>query len=62
MGAVGLIYNATLTTKVMESGQANAVLIAREFSRNPNFVLDVAKELGVKVKWPIQLHRAEPVR
>ncbi len=59
-GAVGLIYTAELATKVMDSGQADAVLVAREFSRNPSFVLDVAKALGVKVKWPIQLHRSEP--
>lgn len=59
-GAVGMIYNAELATKVMECGQADAVLVARQFSRNPSFVLDVANELGVQVKWPIQLHRSEP--
>lgn len=59
-GAVGLIYNADLATKITEGKQADAVLIAREFSRNPSFVLDLAKELGVKVKYPVQLHRIEP--
>lgn len=59
-GAVGLIYNAEIATKVMERGQADAILVAREFSRNPNFVMDVAKQMGVRVKWPTQLHRAEP--
>lgn len=59
-GAVGMIYNAELAMKAMDGGQVDAVLVAREFSRNPNFVLDVANALGVKVKWPLQLHRAEP--
>lgn len=59
--AVGMIDTPELAARVLISKQADVVLVAREFSRNPNFVLDVAKVLGVKVKWPIQLHRAEPV-
>jgi 2,4-dienoyl-CoA reductase-like NADH-dependent reductase (Old Yellow Enzyme family) len=57
---VGMIRDGETAEKVVSSGQADAVLIAREFARNPNLVLDIAYELGVKVKWPIQLHRSEP--
>jgi len=38
--------------------QADAVLVAREFLRDPHFVLNVAKELGVAIQWPNQYHRA----
>ncbi|KAH6689165.1 NADH:flavin oxidoreductase/NADH oxidase [Plectosphaerella plurivora] len=38
--------------------QADAVLVAREFLRDPHFVLNVAKELNVPIKWPHQYERA----
>ncbi|KAI1339613.1 FMN-linked oxidoreductase [Xylariaceae sp. FL0016] len=44
-----------------ESGhvtQADVVLMARQFLREPEFPLRVAHQLGVEVKWPIQYHRA----
>ncbi|KAK3310626.1 uncharacterized protein B0T15DRAFT_498728 [Chaetomium strumarium] len=44
-----------------ESGaktRADLVLVARQFLREPEFVLKTAFELGVKVQGPIQYHRA----
>ena len=38
--------------------QADLVLVARQFLREPEFVLKVADELGVKVTWPSQYARA----
>ncbi|KAH7359029.1 NADH:flavin oxidoreductase/NADH oxidase [Plectosphaerella cucumerina] len=38
--------------------QADAVLVAREFLRDPHFVLNVARELNVPIKWPHQYERA----
>lgn len=38
--------------------QADAVLVAREFLRDPHFVLNVARELDVDVQWPHQYQRA----
>ncbi|KAM0329841.1 hypothetical protein ACHAQA_004006 [Verticillium albo-atrum] len=38
--------------------QADVVLVARQFLREPNFVLSIAKELDVDVKWANQYHRA----
>jgi 2,4-dienoyl-CoA reductase-like NADH-dependent reductase (Old Yellow Enzyme family) len=38
--------------------QADLVLAARQFLREPEFPLRVAHQLGVEVKWPIQYHRA----
>ncbi|RYP54910.1 hypothetical protein DL768_000474 [Monosporascus sp. mg162] len=45
-----------------ESGlttQADLVFIARQFLKEPEFVLRCAHQLGVAVKWPKQYHRAE---
>ncbi|KAI6785871.1 uncharacterized protein J7T54_006210 [Emericellopsis cladophorae] len=38
--------------------QAEFVLAARQFLRDPRWVLNVAYELGVRVKWPQQCERA----
>jgi 2,4-dienoyl-CoA reductase-like NADH-dependent reductase (Old Yellow Enzyme family) len=38
--------------------QAELVLAARQFLRDPQWVLNVANELGVRVKWPQQYERA----
>lgn len=38
--------------------RADLVLIARQFLREPEFVLRVANELGVQVNGPVQYHRA----
>ncbi|KAF6840354.1 NADH:flavin oxidoreductase/NADH oxidase [Colletotrichum musicola] len=38
--------------------QADAVLVARQFLREPNFVYKAADELGVDVKWSNQYERA----
>ncbi|KAI1817882.1 NADPH dehydrogenase [Poronia punctata] len=38
--------------------QADLVLAARQFLREPEFVLRAAHQLGVEVKWPNQYHRA----
>lgn len=56
--SVGLITEAQQAEKIAET-QADVVLIAREFLRNPNLVLDWARELGVDVQWPKQYHRAK---
>lgn len=39
--------------------QADIVLVARQYLREPEFTLRVAHELGVEVKWPIQYSRAQ---
>ncbi|KAL1959330.1 hypothetical protein VTO42DRAFT_2517 [Malbranchea cinnamomea] len=60
VGSVGMIWDGKTAEEVLTTGKADAVLVAREFARNPNLVLDMAKQLGVHVKWPIQLHRSAP--
>ncbi|OLN85371.1 putative NADPH dehydrogenase C23G7.10c 4 [Colletotrichum chlorophyti] len=38
--------------------QADAVLVGRQFLREPNFVYKIADEIGVPIKWANQYHRA----
>ncbi|KAH6675765.1 NADH-dependent flavin oxidoreductase-like protein [Halenospora varia] len=42
--------------------KADIVLIARQFMREPEWVLRVAYRLGVQVKWPQQYHRGNFVK
>ena len=42
--------------------KADIVLIARQFLREPEWVLRVAYRLGVKVQWPQQYHRGQFVK
>ncbi|KAH7259045.1 uncharacterized protein BKA55DRAFT_687334 [Fusarium redolens] len=37
-----------------EDSQADLVMVGRQFLRDAGFVLTAAKELGVKVQWPLQ--------
>jgi 2,4-dienoyl-CoA reductase-like NADH-dependent reductase (Old Yellow Enzyme family) len=56
--AVGLITSPQQADHIVRSGQADAVMLAREFLRNPYWTLRAAKELGKPVKWPVQYERA----
>jgi 2,4-dienoyl-CoA reductase-like NADH-dependent reductase (Old Yellow Enzyme family) len=58
-GAVGLITEAAQADQIIQSGQADLVLLARELLRDPYFPLHAAKQLGYDVKWPVQYERAK---
>ena len=60
-GAVGLITEPSQAEQIVSSGQADAVLLARELLRDPYFPLRAARELGQDVTWPAQYLRAGPV-
>jgi len=57
-GAVGLITEPHQANDIITSGQADLVLMAREFLRDPYWPLHAAKVLGVTVKLPVQYDRA----
>jgi len=57
--AVGLITQAQQAEQIIHSGQANAVLLAREMLRNPYWPQQAAKALGVDLPWPAQYLRAK---
>lgn len=59
-GAVGLIVEPRQAEKIIASGQADAVLLARAMLRDPYWPLHAARELGVDVPWPVQYARAKP--
>ena len=55
-----MITSATQAEHIVGTGQADAVLIAREFLRDPYFPLRAARELGQDITWPSQYLRAGP--
>jgi len=59
VSAVGLITTPQQAADIVESGQADAVMLARELLRDPHFPLRAAHELGVEIDyWPSQYLRA----
>lgn len=58
-GAVGLITESQQAEDILNNGQADLVLFARESLRNPNLPLDFAKELHDEIQWPKQYERAK---
>ena len=59
-GAVGLITTAEQAESIVLSGQADLVLLAREFLRDPYFPVHAAQSLGGPVSLPKQYLRAIP--
>ncbi|MHC1728340.1 MAG: NADH:flavin oxidoreductase/NADH oxidase [Syntrophobacteraceae bacterium] len=59
-GAVGFITDPAQAEQIIATGQADAVLLAREMLRRPYWPLHAAKALGVAVPWPEQYERPKP--
>jgi 2,4-dienoyl-CoA reductase-like NADH-dependent reductase (Old Yellow Enzyme family) len=59
-GAVGLITAPAQAEHIINTGQADAVLMAREFLRDAYWPLCAAQELRQSVSWPVQYLRAAP--
>ena len=57
-GAVGVITRTEQANAIIESGEADLVLLARELLRDPYFPMHAAQHLGVAVKAPKQYLRA----
>ncbi|PNY23934.1 NADPH dehydrogenase [Tolypocladium capitatum] len=63
IGTVGSIDDAEFARHVVQEGpeqSADLALSARQFLRDPQWVLNAAHKLNVPVKWPNQYHRAGP--
>ena len=56
---VGLITDPLQAEEIISTGKADAIMMGREFLRNPRWPLHAAAVLGQEVKWPIQLERAK---
>ena len=59
--AVGLITEAEQAQYIIETGEADAVFLARAMIRNPRWALGAAEKLGVKIPWPHQLERGHTI-
>ena len=59
-GAVGMITSPVQAEHIIRTGQADAVIMAREFLRDPYWPLRAARELSQTIAWPVQYLRAAP--
>jgi 2,4-dienoyl-CoA reductase-like NADH-dependent reductase (Old Yellow Enzyme family) len=59
-GAVGMITSPVQAEHIVVTGQADALIIARELLRDPYWALRAARELGQPISWPVQYLRAAP--
>jgi 2,4-dienoyl-CoA reductase-like NADH-dependent reductase (Old Yellow Enzyme family) len=58
--AVGLIGEADMADAILNGGEADMVLMGREFLRQPYWPLEAARQFGFRVAWPAQYLRAAP--
>lgn len=61
-GAVGLITEAEQAELILEKGEADLIVMARELLRDPYFPLHAAHQLNDTVSWPVQYERAKPAK
>ena len=61
-GAVGMITAPAQAEHIVATGQADAVLLARELLRDPYWPLHAAHELRAEAEWPVQYERAKNKR
>jgi len=59
-GAIGMITDAIHAENILATGQADVIIMAREFLRDPYFPLHAAKVLGDDPEYPVQYLRAKP--
>lgn len=57
-GAVGMITSPEQAEHILLTGQADVVVIAREFLRDPHWAVHAAQKLGYSASWPKQYLRA----
>ena len=60
VAAVGLITEPQQAEKIVSDGEADAVFLARELLRDPNWAQRAAEALGADTYWPDQYLRARP--
>ncbi|HEY6952633.1 MAG TPA: NADH:flavin oxidoreductase/NADH oxidase [Bacteroidota bacterium] len=59
-GAVGLITEPRQAEDILQRDDADVIVMARAFLRDPYWPLHAARELSVDINWPIQYQRAKP--
>lgn len=58
--AVGMITEPVQAEHILRTGQADAVMLARELLRDPYWPLHAAQALHSDIMWPVQYERAKP--
>ena len=58
-GAVGMITTVQQAEEILAKKQADLILLARQFLRDPYFPLHAARELNEDIAWPEQYDRAK---
>lgn len=61
-GAVGMITDPMHADQIIRNGQADLVIMAREFLRHPYWPLHAAAALHQEIAWPKQYERAKPTK
>ncbi len=61
-GAVGLITDAVQAEKILDDGEADVILLARELLRNPYWPIQAQTELDGSATWPDQYKRVAELR
>lgn len=61
-GAVGMITEPMQADQIIRNEEADLVIMAREFLRDPYWPLHAAAEVHQEITWPKQYERAKPVR
>jgi 2,4-dienoyl-CoA reductase-like NADH-dependent reductase (Old Yellow Enzyme family) len=61
-GAVGMITEPMQADQIIRNGEADLVIMAREFLRDPYWPLHAAAALHQEITWPQQYERAKPQR
>ncbi len=59
-GAVGMITSPEQAEHILQTGQADLVVLARELLRDPYWPLHAARRLDAAISWPRQYLRAAP--
>ncbi|MDA0263262.1 MAG: NADH:flavin oxidoreductase/NADH oxidase [Chloroflexi bacterium] len=61
-GAVGLITEPAQAEKILDNGEADVILLARELLRNPYWPIHAQTELDGSASWPSQYARVAELR
>jgi 2,4-dienoyl-CoA reductase-like NADH-dependent reductase (Old Yellow Enzyme family) len=58
--AVGMITEPQQAEDILQKGEADAIVMARAFLRDPYWPLHAARTLGADITWPVQYNRGKP--
>jgi 2,4-dienoyl-CoA reductase-like NADH-dependent reductase (Old Yellow Enzyme family) len=58
-GAVGMLVHPIQMETLLANGDADLIIVGREWLRNPYFALDASTTLHADVAWPMQYQRAK---